>query len=119
MRCRVSALVSPAVPPPVPPSDPGYDRLAARLIPGYASLARLAVALLASSPLASREGVAVLVAGCGTGSELLEARAQRPDWQLTAIDPSATLLEVARGRLEAAASAIDWRSTRVEELGVV
>lgn len=118
MRCRVSALVSPDVPPPVPPSDPGYDRLAARLIPGYASLARLAVALLASSPLASREGVAVLVAGCGTGSELLEARAQRPDWQLTAIDPSATLLEVARGRLEAAASAIDWRSTRVEDLGV-
>lgn len=118
MRCRLSALVSPAVPPSVPPSDPGYDRLAPRLIPGYASLARLAVALLASSPLASTRAASVLVAGCGTGSELLEARAQRPDWHLTAIDPSAILLEVARGRLEAAAPAIDWRCTRVEDLGV-
>lgn len=108
-------MVSPAVP---PSPEPGYDRLAPRLIPGYASLARLAVALLASSPLASSTEASVLVAGCGTGSELLEARAQRPDWHLTAIDPSATLLEVARGRLDAAAPSIDWRCTRVEDLGV-
>ncbi len=70
-----------------------------RLIPGYASLARLGVALLAASPRASAEGAAVLVAGCGTGAELLEARNQRPDWRLTAIDPSAEMLEIARRRL--------------------
>ena len=56
----------------------GYDRIQSQVIPGYGSLARLAVALLAASPLAAAEGAEVLVAGCGTGSELLEAVAQRP-----------------------------------------
>ncbi|MEB3166365.1 MAG: class I SAM-dependent methyltransferase [Cyanobacteriota bacterium] len=95
--------------------DPAYERLATRLIPGYGSLARLAVSLLASSPLAAADGAAVLVAGCGSGAELLEARAQRPDWRLTALDPSSTLLAVARQRLEGAP--IDWHCARVEEFG--
>jgi tRNA (cmo5U34)-methyltransferase len=96
----------------------GYDLVVQQLIPGYASLARLAVALLAASPLASQPGAAVLVAGCGTGAELVEARAQRPDWQLTAIDPSAEMLQAARRRLEAPADAqpISWQQTTVEEL---
>ena len=55
----------------------GYDDRAQRQIPGYASLARLAVALLASSPTAATPGAAVLVVGCGTGAELSEAMAQR------------------------------------------
>lgn len=93
----------------------GYDLVVQRLIPGYASLARLAVALLAASPLASRSGARVLVAGCGTGAELVEARAQRPDWQLTAIDPSASMLTAARRRLGEEAS-IDWHECTVEEL---
>ena len=76
-----------------------YDLVIQRLIPGYASLARLAVALLSASPLASAQGSSVLVAGCGTGAELLESRAQRPDWQLTAMDPSAEMLAVAKGRV--------------------
>jgi tRNA (cmo5U34)-methyltransferase len=41
----------------------GYDLVVQRLIPGYASLARLAVALLAASPLAGLAGSEVLVAG--------------------------------------------------------
>ena len=103
-----------------------YDLVIQQLIPGYASLARLAVALLAASPLASATGSAVLVAGCGTGAELLEARSQRPDWQLTAIDPAAEMLTVARQRLAqseldgspAAAEAIHihWQPSTVEEL---
>ena len=93
----------------------GYDLIVQQLIPGYASLARLAVALLAASPLASAEGAPVLVAGCGTGSELVEARAQRPDWQLTAIDPSAEMLQVAQARV--GESGIQWRQTTVEQLG--
>ncbi|MFM9102491.1 MAG: hypothetical protein ACKOPS_14655, partial [Cyanobium sp.] len=64
--------------------EEGYDRIVPCLIPGYASLARLAVALLAASPLAGADGAEVLVAGCGTGAELVEARAQRPDWRLMA-----------------------------------
>ena len=92
----------------------GYDLIVQQLIPGYASLARLAVSLLSESPLASRPGAAVLVAGCGTGAELVEARGQRPDWQLTAIDPSAEMLTAARERLSG--DPIHWQQTTVEDL---
>ena len=37
---------------PAPARQGTYDRVVQQLIPGYASLARLSVALLASSPLA-------------------------------------------------------------------
>ena len=93
-----------------------YDLVVQQLIPGYASLARLSVALLASSPLASQQESAVLVAGCGTGAELLEATAQLPDWQLTAIDPSAEMLAVAQQRLQNLGR-IDWHHATVEQLG--
>jgi len=92
-----------------------YEQIVTRLIPGYASLARLGVALLAASPQASGHGAAVLVAGCGSGAELLEARAQRPDWHLTGLDPSAAMLDVARGRL-AGQAGIDWQQSSVESL---
>ena len=93
----------------------GYDLLVERLIPGYASLARLSVALLAASPLASARAASVLVAGCGTGAELLEARAQRPDWQLTALDPSEAMLAVARSRVPEP-GAISWQCSTVEAM---
>ncbi len=99
-----------------------YDLIAQQLIPGYASLARLAVSLLAASPLAGRAGASVLVAGCGTGAELLEARAQRPDWRLTAIDPSAAMLKASRQRLESRhvgdGDTISWQQSTVEELSL-
>ena len=97
-----------------------YDLIAQQLIPGYASLARLAVSLLAASPLAAGEGASVLVAGCGTGAELLEACAQRPDWELTAVDPSASMLKASRQRLEhtSGSRAIHWQQSTVEELAL-
>ena len=96
-----------------------FDLVAQHLIPGYASLARLGVALLAASPSASRPGAAVLVAGCGTGAELVEARAQRPDWRVTALDPSATMLAAAQARLgPSSAEVIHWRQAKVEDLEV-
>ncbi|MBM5798037.1 MAG: class I SAM-dependent methyltransferase [Cyanobacteria bacterium M_surface_7_m2_040] len=103
-------------------SSPGsYDLIVQQLVPGYASLARLSVALLAASAAAGRPGASVLVAGCGTGAELLEARAQRPDWQLTAIDPSAAMLTAAQQRLGQTATAeaspaIRWQQSTVEAL---
>ncbi|MFM7313793.1 MAG: class I SAM-dependent methyltransferase [Cyanobium sp.] len=93
----------------------GYDRIQSQVIPGYGSLARLAVALLAASPVAAEGGAEVLVAGCGTGSELLEAVQQRPDWRLTALDPSAAMLAEARQRL-GEAPAITWLQSTVEAL---
>lgn len=98
-----------------PQATAGYDLILQQLIPGYTSLARLAVALLAAGPSAAQQGAAVLVAGCGTGAELLEAVAQRPDWRLTAIDPSAAMLQVAQERLSHAPS-IEWRPCTVESL---
>jgi tRNA (cmo5U34)-methyltransferase len=93
----------------------GYDRIQSQVIPGYGSLARLAVALLAASPLAQAADAEVLVAGCGTGSELLEAVAQRPDWRLTALDPSAAMLAEARLKL-GEHRAIHWLQSTVEAL---
>jgi tRNA (cmo5U34)-methyltransferase len=106
--------VLPTDPPSLSPGS-GYDLVAQQLIPGYASLARLAVALIAASPRGSSPGAAVLVAGCGTGAELLAAREQRPDWHLTALDPSSEMLAIARSRLDAS-TAIDWRCAAVEDL---
>ncbi len=100
------------------------DQLLESLIPGYASLARLSVSLLAASPLAGQPGASVLVAGCGSGAELLEAKRQRPDWRLTAVDPASELLAIARERmgplesgrdLEASPS-IRWIEGTVEDL---
>ena len=93
----------------------GYERLQSQVIPGYGSLARLSVALLAASPVAAGQGAEVLVAGCGTGAELLEAVAQRPDWSLTALDPSAEMLQEARQRLGERGT-IHWRQSTVEAL---
>jgi len=94
----------------------GYDLTVQQLIPGYASLARLSVALLAVSPLGASSGASVLVAGCGTGAELVEAQAQRPDWQLSAIDPSNEMLQAAQARLGNCSSSILWQQTTVEAL---
>ena len=97
-----------------------YDRIARLLIPGYSSLARLGVALLATSPLGAASGASIMVAGCGTGAELLEARRQRPDWRLTAIDPSEAMLAAARERLTSEGldgnEAIHWQDSRLEDL---
>jgi tRNA (cmo5U34)-methyltransferase len=79
----------------------GYDSLIASLIPGYTSLARLSVSLLAASPMAQAKGASVLVAGCGSGAELIAARQLRPDWHLTALDPSLDMLAMARDKLQA------------------
>ena len=94
----------------------GYDLTVQQLIPGYASLARLSVALLAASPLGAPSGAAVLVAGCGTGAELVEAQAQRPDWQLWAIDPSNEMLQAAKARLGDSSNSIHWQQSTVEAL---
>jgi tRNA (cmo5U34)-methyltransferase len=100
----------------------GYDSLIASLIPGYTSLARLSVSLIAASPLAQARGSSVLVAGCGSGAELLAARQLRPDWHLTALDPSQDMLAMARDKLQAppgdqqAMGPIQWVQGTVEDL---
>lgn len=100
----------------------GYDSLVESLIPGYTSLARLSVSLLAASPRARTFGASVLVAGCGSGAELLAASTLRPDWHLTALDPSQAMLALAQQKLQAqqlacgAIQPIQWRQGTVENL---
>jgi|TARA_B100002052_G_scaffold289182_1_gene306226 tRNA (cmo5U34)-methyltransferase len=86
----------------------GYDDAAQRRIPGYKSLARLAVSLVATFPSLAADAAPLLVVGCGTGAELSEARRQRPDWTLTAVDPSVGMVAEAKARLGAAAAAVTW-----------
>lgn len=86
----------------------GYDDAAQRRIPGYSSLARLAISLVAGFPSLATAGAPLLVVGCGTGAELSEARRQRPDWMLTAVDPAAEMVAEAKARLGQAASAVSW-----------
>ena len=69
------------------PSQADLDALARQQIPGYSSLARLSVSLLAGYPSLAPAGSQVLVVGCGTGAELREAQSIRPDWALTGVDP--------------------------------
>ena len=52
------------------PSQADLDALARQQIPGYSSLARLSVSLLAGYPSLAPGGSQVLVVGCGTGAEL-------------------------------------------------
>jgi tRNA (cmo5U34)-methyltransferase len=104
-----------------------YDSLVEAWIPGYASLARLSVSLLAASPLARAPGAEVLIAGCGSGAELLEARQLRPDWRITAVDPSPTMLAIARDKvaqeereagISPTRSPLQWMEGTVEDLAL-
>ena len=93
-----------------------FDALARQQIPGYSSLARLSVSLLAGYHSLQPSGSQVLVVGCGTGAELREAQGLRPDWALTGVDPAASLLDEARRRLGTAAQQVRWVDSRVEDL---
>ena len=92
------------------------DSLARQQIPGYSSLARLSVSLLAGYPSLQPPGSQVLVVGCGTGAELREAQNIRPDWALTGVDPAASMLDEARRRLGGSAEQVRWVDSRVEDL---
>ncbi|MCG8470003.1 MAG: class I SAM-dependent methyltransferase [Gemmatimonadetes bacterium] len=102
----------------------GYEALAHQLIPGYASIFQMAVALLdlelgtpdraaepardASSGSVARDATAsspphILVVGAGTGVEMVTFKRHRPDWRCTGVDPSAQMLDFARARLAEAA----------------
>lgn len=68
---------------------------------GYDACHELAACMLAST--IGRPDAQLLVAGAGgTGQEILVAAALEPGWRFTATDPSATMLALARGHVEAA-----------------
>jgi tRNA (cmo5U34)-methyltransferase len=83
--------------PPVPVGD--YDATARGMNPGYELVFELAAALLrAHCPADAR----LLLVGAGGSTEVRAIGTAGPGWRLTAVDPSADMLALARGAAEAA-----------------
>ncbi len=76
-----------------------YDTRVPRLVPGY-DLAQHLAASLAATLIAADS--TILVAGCGTGNELMLLSQTCPCWNFVAIDPSAGMLAKARAKAEEA-----------------
>lgn len=75
-----------------------YDSRIVGVVPGYELMHELVPAMLASLVPAE---ASILVAGAGTGRELLELAARRPGWRMAAVDPSDGMLAAARDHVVA------------------
>jgi len=75
-----------------------YDEKYAKLAPMRDALHLLTSAVLADLPAEAR----ILCVGAGTGHELLYLAQKFPQWQFTAVEPSAPMLEVCRRKTDAA-----------------
>ncbi len=79
-----------------------YARQARIGLAGYDACHELSACVLAAA-LQERKGARVLVVGAGgTGGEILAAARLEPGWSFVAVDPSAPMLDLARGEIEAA-----------------
>jgi len=92
-----------------------YDDRIRRLAPGYDVLHE-AIGCVAATQLS--DDAHVLVAGAGTGTEIVTLGQTQPEWQFTAVDPSAEMLKQCRERVEAAglAARVSYVQERVEDL---
>lgn len=73
-----------------------YDVRIPRLVPGYELAQDLAATILAEE---LTDDARILVAGCGTGGEILRLAEENPGWLFTGLDPARAMLEHARARL--------------------
>ena len=73
-----------------------YDRGIRLAVPGYEALHGMAHALLR---LDAGERARLLVAGSGTGAEILTLGSLEPGWSFTGVDPSPDMTAVARRRV--------------------
>ncbi|WP_302789468.1 methyltransferase domain-containing protein, partial [Escherichia coli] len=76
-----------------------YDRRILTLVPGYQFAQALLTATLAQT---LPNDATLLLAGCGTGSELEALAAANASWRFSAVEPSAGMLAAARAKAEAA-----------------
>ena len=74
----------------------GYDILIRAIMPDYDSLFPTSAGLLSE---AVPENGQVLVVGCGTGTELEVFARMRPNWSLTGVDTSPTMISTCREKL--------------------
>lgn len=76
-----------------------YDGTAHKIIPAYQSIYELTQYLLKDSlPNDAR----VLVAGAGTGKELIEYSKDNPHWSFTGFDPAEPMLSIAKKKVASA-----------------
>jgi tRNA (cmo5U34)-methyltransferase len=76
-----------------------YDSQWAKLSPVSACLHFLIGTVLSDLPDDAR----ILCVGAGTGAEMIYLAQQFPGWRLTAVEPSAPMLEVCRSRADSSA----------------
>ncbi|HFK4649421.1 TPA: class I SAM-dependent methyltransferase [Serratia marcescens] len=76
-----------------------YDRRILTLVPGYQFAQALLTATLAQT---LPNDATLLLAGCGTGSELAALATANASWRFSAVEPSAGMLAAARAKAEAA-----------------
>lgn len=76
-----------------------YDDTAHKIIPAYHSIYQLTQHLLRDK---LNKEARILVAGAGTGKELIDCSQNNPHWSLTGFDPAEPMLSIARKKVMAA-----------------
>ncbi|QKO40296.1 class I SAM-dependent methyltransferase [Serratia marcescens] len=91
-----------------------YDRRILTLVPGYQFAQALLTATLAQT---LPNDATLLLAGCGTGSELEALAAANASWRFSAVEPSAGMLAAARAKAEAAdyAQRVSFQPTLLQQ----
>jgi len=76
-----------------------YDDIAQRIIPAYDSIYELTQHLLRDK---LDKEARILVAGAGTGKEMIDCSQNNPHWSFTGFDPAEPMLSIARKKVAAA-----------------
>lgn len=76
-----------------------YDDTANKIIPAYHTIYELTQHLLRDK---LNKEARILVAGAGTGKELIEYSKNNPHWSFTGFDPAESMLSIARKKMMAA-----------------
>ncbi|ODV53823.1 class I SAM-dependent methyltransferase [Lysinibacillus fusiformis] len=74
-----------------------YEKGIRRTLPSYEAMLRLIQTFYRST---LHEHADILVVGAGSGNEILQLADGRPHWSFTGIDPSESMLEIAKERLQ-------------------
>ncbi|WP_103027402.1 class I SAM-dependent methyltransferase [Salinibacter altiplanensis] len=92
-----------------------YDDRIRRLCPDYGHLQKTVASVLAAQ-LPDRAHL--LVAGAGTGTEIVQMGRAHPQWRFTAVDPSAAMLDRCRAKVAHAGlkDRIDYIDAPVEDM---
>lgn len=89
-----------------------YLREAPRKVPGLADLHRMAMLLLAERAATPAQ---ILIIGAGGGMETLALAQAQPGWCFTGVDPSAAMLDLARGTVAPVADRVELIEGMVDQ----